>query len=158
MFSEIQKNMTWRAIPIAGVAAGSVFLLVSGLLSLLTPGINVGLLLRYFAALLLGSNVLTSNDATTLVVGIIIHYVLSLGFALMIAIVVHRWGLMVGIIGGALLGLAIYGINLYTMTLFFEWFFATNSIVLLVSHVLFGAVAGGVYELFDHYDLPLVEE
>jgi hypothetical protein len=44
------------------------------------------------------------------------------------------------------------------MTLFFEWFFAINSVVLLLSHVLFGAVAGGVYELFDHYDLPLVEE
>jgi hypothetical protein len=77
---------------------------------------------------------------------------------LVIAIVVHRWGLIVGIVGGAILGLAIYGINLYAMTTFFTWFFALNNRVLLLSHILFGAVAGGVYELFDHYDLPLVTE
>jgi hypothetical protein len=42
--------------------------------------------------------------------------------------------------------------------LFFEWFFAIHSSVMLLSHVLFGAVAGGTYELFDHYDLPLTTE
>ena len=78
--------------------------------------------------------------------------------ALVIAIVIHRWGLGVGIVGGAILGLAIYGINMYSLTYFFDWFFAIKSNVFLFSHVLFGATAGGVYELFDHYDLPLIEE
>ncbi|MFN8449032.1 MAG: hypothetical protein U0521_10670 [Anaerolineae bacterium] len=46
-----------------------------------------------------------------IVVGVIVHYVLSFVFTLIITIVIHRWGLVVGIVGGALLGLALYGIN-----------------------------------------------
>jgi hypothetical protein len=63
--------------------------------------------------------------------------------------------MVVGIVGGAILGVAIYGINLYTLTLLFPWFFAINSTVILLCHAIFGAVAGGVYEMFDHYDLPV---
>jgi uncharacterized membrane protein YagU involved in acid resistance len=95
------------------------------------------------------------GNSTTLIVGIIVHYVLSLLFALLIAIVIHRWGLWVGIIGGAIMGLAIYAIDFYTMTAFFPWFFAINNVILLVGHVVYGAVTGGIYETFDHYDLPL---
>jgi hypothetical protein len=70
----------------------------------------------------------------------------------LIAVVIHRWGLLVGIIGGGIMGIAIYLLNLYFFTVLFEWFFAINSSVLLLSHILFGATAGGVYELFDQYD------
>lgn len=155
MLEAIQRNVSWRAIPIAGVVAGTVFLLTNVLLTPLLLDVDSILVLRYFGSLVLGSDVLTGNEAIVPIVGVILHYVLSLVFALVIAIVVHRWGLIVGIVGGAILGAAIYGINLYTMTVFFEWFFAIHSGVLLLSHILFGAVAGGVYELFDHYDLPL---
>ena len=41
------------------------------------------------------------------------------------------------------------------MTRIFDWFFTLNNPVLVLSHVVFGAVAGGVYEAFDHYDEPL---
>jgi hypothetical protein len=95
---------------------------------------------------------------SVVVVGVIVHYALSILFALVIALVIHRGGLWFGIIGGAILGLAIYSINLYTMTVFFEWFFAIHNTALLISHIVFGAVAGGVYEMFDHFDLPISQE
>lgn len=160
MLQAIQKHMTWRAVLVAGLVAGTVFLLTNIFLMPVVVGVDPMLSLRYFASLPLGQGVLTQTDNTTMiaVTGVLIHYVFSLLFALVIAIVVHRWGLIVGIVGGAILGLAIYAINLYTMTVFFPWFFAFNNPVLLLSHVLFGAVAGGVYELFDHYDLPVVIE
>lgn len=160
MLHAIQKNLTWRAVLIAGLVAGTVFLLTNVFLMPLVVEVEPMLSLRYFASLLLGRGVLTQTVNTTMiaVIGVLILYVFSLFFALVIAIVVHRWGMIVGIVGGAILGLAIYGINLYTMTVFFTWFFALNNTVLLLSHVLFGAVAGGVYELFDHYDLPFVTE
>ena len=154
MWQSIKRNVTWRAIPIAGLVAGTVFLLVNVVLTPLVLEVDSTLILRYFASLVMGPSVLTDNSALVVGVGILVHYVLSLLFTLVIAIVVHRWGLIVGLIGGAILGLAIYGINLYTFTLFFEWFFAIHSNVLLLSHVLFGATAGAVYELFDHYDVP----
>ncbi|MCC6802384.1 MAG: hypothetical protein IT319_05840, partial [Anaerolineae bacterium] len=151
----IQIHVAWRALPVAALIAGSLFLLVNILLMPSALEIDPLLLLRYQASLVMGSGVLLSSDASVIVVGIIVHYVLALVFTLIITIVIHRWGLVVGIIGGAILGLAIYGINLYTMTLFFPWFFAINNNILLASHVVFGAAAGGIYELLDTYDLPI---
>ncbi|MDX2076182.1 MAG: hypothetical protein SFZ02_07110 [bacterium] len=154
MIASIQKNVTWRAVLLAGIVGGIVFLLVQ---MLIPPAISPSLLFRYIGSLAMGSDVLTNGNSSAVVVGIVIHFSLSLVFALIITIVVHRWGLLVGIIGGAILGLALYGINLYTLTRVFPWFFAINTTSLLLSHVLFGAVAGGIYELFDHFDLPLVK-
>jgi uncharacterized membrane protein YagU involved in acid resistance len=157
MLQSIQKNMTWSAVLIAGLAAGTVHLAVNFLLMPLLINVDPALILRYIASLVLGPAVLTQTDNGVMiaVVGVIVHYVLSIIFAFVVAVVVHRWGLFVGIVGGAILGLALYAINLYTMTVFFKWFFAIHSTVLLLSHVFFGAVAGGVYELFDHYDEPI---
>ena len=153
LWRSLRKNMTWRAIPIAGIAGGAAFLLINMVLTPLVLKINGVLFLRYAASLLLGNKAVMDNGVGVVVVGIIIHFVLSLVYALVIALIVHRWGLGVGLVGGAILGLALYGINLYTFTLLFPWFFAINGPILLLSHVLFGTVAGGTYELLDHYDV-----
>jgi len=153
--NSILRHVTWRAVLISGLVAGTLFLLADLVFAPIVTNVSAALTLRYFAALVLGSKVLTQTGTSVLITGIIVHYVLSLVFALVIALVVHRWGLLVGIVGGAILGVAFYGINLYTLTLLFPWFFAINSTVILLCHAVFGAVAGGVYEMFDHYDMPI---
>lgn len=158
MLDALLKHMTWRAVLIAGVVAGTAFLVSNLILMPIVLDVKPGLILRYFAGLVMGSDVLTDDSMGVLLVGLIVHYVLAIMYALPITIVVHRWGFGVGILGGAVLGLAFYAINLYTLTHWVEWFFALKSSVLLFSHVLFGAVAGGVYEMFDHYDQPLLKE
>lgn len=155
MWQSIQNNMSWRAVPIAGLIAGTVFLLVNVILTPVVLEVDSTLVLRYFGSLMLGENVILEDGADAIIVGVVLHYLLSILFTLVIAIVIHRWGLTIGIVGGSILSLSIYAINFYTLTIWFEWFFAINSDVLLLSHVLFGAVAGGVYELFDHYDESL---
>jgi hypothetical protein len=149
------RHVTWRAVLVSGLVAGTLFLLTDLVFAPLVTQTSATVTLRYFAALVLGSKVLTQSGTDILIIGVIVHYVLSLVFALVIALVVHRWGMVVGIVGGAIMGVAIYGINLYTLTVLFPWFFAINSTVILLCHAIFGAVAGGVYEMFDHYDVPL---
>jgi hypothetical protein len=156
MINAIQKNVTWRAIPIAGLAGGTVFLLTNLILAPIVLDIGPALLLRYIAALLLGSDALTDSSTSVIIVGMGVHFVFSMFFALVIAIVIHRWGLSVGIIGGAILGLCFYSFNIYTLTKYAEWFFAIDSNVLLLCHILYGAVVGGVYESLDRFDLPLM--
>lgn len=156
MLDAIQRNVMWRAIPFAGLIAGTVFLLMNMVLSPILFQLDPTIILRYFASLTMGTSALVADNSSFLIVGLLTHYVLSILFTLVIAIVVHRWGLGVGIVGGAILGLSIYGINLYAGTLIFEWFFAINNPLLAVSHILFGAVAGGVYEMLDTYDEPLM--
>lgn len=158
MLEALRRNITWRAIPFAGIAAGTVYLIVSALALPLFYGVDGSLIFRYSASLVMGSRILTDHSFVYVLVGLVVHYALSIFFALVIAIVIHRWGLAVGIIGGAILGLAIYSIDLYFMTRVFDWFFAINNPALVIAHILFGAIAGGVYESFDHYDMPLVGE
>lgn len=154
----IVKTIEWRAVLLAALAAGTVFLIVNLAMTYVLYDMNPALSIRYIASLVMGDTVLTSADTTSLIVGVLVHFGLSLLFTLIITIVVHRWGLLVGIVGGGLLGVAIYAINLYTLTLAFPWFFAMNGTAWLLSHLFFGMVAGGVYEMFDHYDLPLIAE
>jgi hypothetical protein len=158
MFESIQKNVTWRAIPIAAVIAGTVFLLVNVIFTPIVLEADADLILRYFASIALGDDVLLEGDTTTIIVGVVVHYILSFIFAFITSVVVHRWGLAVGIIGGAILGLCFYVINLYLVVELFEWMFAIRSDVFLAAHILFGALAGGVYEMFDHFDVALEED
>jgi hypothetical protein len=91
------------------------------------------------------------------IVAIIVHFALSIIYALVLAFIVHRWGLLVGIVGGALFGLALYLINFFTFTYFFEWFYPARAWPFSVVHILFGAVAGGIYELLEK-EVYVVEE
>ena len=156
MLEAIQRNVMWRAIPFAGLIAGTVFLLLNMLLSPMLFQLDSTIIIRYLASISMGESALLTDNSNVLIIGILTHYVLSIIFTLVIAVVVHRWGLGVGIVGGAILGLSIYGINFYSGTLIFDWFFAINNPLMVVSHIVFGAVAGGVYEMLDTYDEPLM--
>lgn len=86
----------------------------------------------------------------TLIIGILLHLLLSILFAFIITFSLHRWGFLVGLLGGALFGLALYVINYYTFSLLFPWFFVEDSgWVSAVSHIIFGAFVGGTYELLE---------
>lgn len=152
MLESIQKNMTWRVIPLAALVAGTGFLLVQLSLMERLMGVGAGLSLRYTASLVMGQTAVVEGGSGAVITGLILHYGLSLLFTTLIAVVIHRWGFAVGVIGGAVLGVSLYGINFYFMMRFFPWFIAMNTSFTLLAHLVFGAMAGGVYELFDHYD------
>ncbi len=111
-FLNLRKNLLWRAIPVAGLAGGAAFLAVGAVLTPLLLQVNGFIVLRYSAALVMGDKALMNPNAVVVLVGLLVHAALSILFALLIAIIIHRWGLRVGVIGGALLGAALYGINL----------------------------------------------
>jgi hypothetical protein len=84
--------------------------------------------------------------------------VLSIAFTLLIAYIIHRGGLITGILGGALIGLGLYTINFRTLTYVFPWFFAMESTSVLVNHLIFGALAGGIYEALEVEEFEPVYE
>lgn len=158
MQNTILRNISLKAVVLAWLAGATVFLAANLILMPLALDINAGVILRYTASLVMGRDVLVEDSSAPLIIGALVHYALSLAFTLIIVVVIFRWGLLIGIVAGAILGLAIYGINLYFMTLIFDWFFAANNSVLLLSHILFGATVGGVYEMFDAYDTDFIKE
>jgi hypothetical protein len=156
-----EQIVDWRAAVLAGVIAGAIFLVLEMVLPTLLIGSSPWVALRYTASMMLGDGVLpppAGFDATVVLVGLLIHFVLSILYACVLAFIIHRGGLLTGIIGGALFGLAIFAINYYTFTLFFPWFFSLRSWIAVLAHVLFGAVAGGLYESLEREQYVVVEE
>ncbi|MCG6924908.1 MAG: hypothetical protein LJF30_06315 [Acidobacteria bacterium] len=142
----------WSAAFQAGLIAGTVFLFVNLILGPMAYGGNVWVWIRLLASPILGSDILAppaTFNAGALAAAAVVQYGVSMILTLTIAFVLHRWGLWVGILGGAVLGLAFYAINIYTFTYFFPWFYALGGWVMALSHVLFGAFAGGVYEVLE---------
>lgn len=158
--SRMRQILDWRAATIAGLVAGTLFLLLMVIITAV-QGDSVWLIFRFFSAIVLGQTVLldpTTFSLSTFVVGLLLHYLLAMGFTYLLTFVLHKWGLWVGILGGALFGLGLYVINFYLLTTIFEWFFALRSITFLVIHILFGAIAGGVYESLEVEIFVPVEE
>lgn len=142
----------WSAAVWAGIIGGTLFAMLNWFVTPYFLGGSVWVYVRLFASILLGEGVLAppaTFSITAVFAALVTHYALSILFALLIAYIIHRGGLIGGIIGGGLLGLALYAVNLYTLTYFFPAFFVMNSWVMVISHIIYGAVAGGVYEALE---------
>jgi hypothetical protein len=145
---KMRQVVDWRAAIWAGIISGLVFLVFNMLLTKVyvgSPWVSV----RLVASIVMGTRALpppAGFDAGIFVVALLVHFPLSIAFASLIAAILHRWGLLVGILGGALFGLALYAINFYTLTFLFPWFFPMRSWIMALSHIVFGACAGGIYE------------
>ena len=148
----VRQLVDWRATVIAGLSGAIVFVLTIVTVLPATTGGSLAAFFRYVASIIFGKDVLppsTGSDPGVILVGVLLHLILSLIFAAILTTIIHRWGLLVGLFGGALFGLAIYAINFFTFTLFFDWFYLLRSWPILLAHVLFGAVTGFVYELLE---------
>jgi hypothetical protein len=146
-----RKIADFRAVIWAGLIAGLAFLLVNMALSLLvldTPWVFI----RMVGAIVLGTEVLpppADFDLAVFTAAFALHMIFSLIFTAILALIVHRWGVVEAIVIGALFGLAIYAINFYTFSYFFPWFYPLRNWMIVASHIVFGATAGGIYEALE---------
>ena len=150
--THIRHVVDWKAAVYAGLIAGAVFLLVLLAAYPLATGGSVWTVFRFIAAIVLGEAVLpppTTFDASVVLTAVVLHFALSVIYTLILAFIVHRWQLLISIFGGALFGLALYLINFFTFTTLFAWFYPARAWPFALIHILFGAVAGGIYELLE---------
>ncbi len=160
MNKKMKQIMDWKAALWAGLIASFIFLLLNIFLVPFLLGGNMWVIIRFFASIFLGESILAppaTYDFIALIVSVITNLILSELFTFLIAFVLHKYGLATGIIGGAVFGLAIYLVNFYSLSYFFPWFFILGSWPFVLSHILFGAVAGGVYELLEVEEFEPVE-
>lgn len=157
----LRQIVDWSAAVWAGLIAGSVLLIL--MILLIPPDYdgNGWMMIRYIASLVMGKGVLPPPmdfDPLTTIVALLVHFAVSLAAALVLAFITHRWGLITGILVGAAFGLGLYAINVYTLTYIFPWFFALNSLKFAILHVVFGALAGGIYEGIEVEMFEVIEE
>ena len=149
--AKFRQLMDWSAALWGGLISGSIFFLINILLSQIVLG-SPWVYIRIIASIILGTDVLpppATFDLQIFLAALFIHLVISMFGAIVISFSVYRWGLIVGFLGGGGLGLALYVINFYTISYFFPWVFPYKSWIMVVSHIIFGALAGGIYELLE---------
>lgn len=158
--ARLRQVVDWSSAVWAGMAGGLIFFLLCFFLVPAISGGNGWVMVRLIASIPMGANVLAppaSFNGTILAVAFITNMALSIGFSLLVAYILHRGGLLTGIVGGALLGAGLYAINFYTLTLVFPWFFGYRSASLFVCHLIFGAICGGVYEALEVEEFETME-
>jgi len=149
----LTSTLDWSAAIWASLLAGAVsYLLYLFFVPISVDAGNAGAMVRYIASIAMGPEVLAPPATITmglLIISLIVHFAVAIVEGLIIAFVLHRWGLVVGLLGGGLFGLFFFLINFYTLTLVWPHMFAMSHWSVLAIHVIFGALAGGIYELLE---------
>ena len=156
--SQMRAVVDWSAALWSGIFSGIVFYFLNILLIPFVYGVSAWTIVRYLASPLLGESILpppSTFNISALIISFVCTVVLSIAFTVVVSYVLHRGGLIVGICGGALFGLALYFINFNTLTLIIPWLYVLKSPMMLINHIIFGILAGGLYETFEveEYDI-----
>ncbi|MEN8241623.1 MAG: hypothetical protein ABFS17_06860 [Chloroflexota bacterium] len=157
---KLKQLMDWSAALWGGFISGIVFFVVNILLSQIVLG-SPWVYLRIIASIIMGPRILpppATFDIQVFFAALIVHFAISIIGAIIISFAVYRWGLIVGFIGGGVLGLAFYVINFYALSFFFPWVFPYRSWIMMASHIVYGALAGGIYELLEIEEFVIDED
>jgi len=147
----MRQLVDWGAAFWAGLISGGF----TFILCLLFSGILVKspwFYIRLVSSLIYGSRVLLTPavfDLGYLLLGLVLHLILALLIAMLIAIIVHKYGILISVVGGAIIGLAVYSIGFYSFSHFFPWLIPFRSSVFMLEFIFYGALAGGLYELME---------
>ncbi|TCG04705.1 hypothetical protein BZM27_38915 [Paraburkholderia steynii] len=141
----------WRAAAISGCIAGVVFLLLELFAMSILRQSPWGAP-RMIVAIALSRDVL-SLSATfgfgIILAGLIVHFVLSVIFVLVLAVIAALFSLDsstgTASLAGAAFGVALYLVNFYGMSHLFPWLADARSWASFVSHIVFGLVAADTY-------------
>ncbi len=144
-------SIDWSAAIWAGVIAGIVFMMMEMLLmpmfgfapSMWAPP-------RMIAAIGLGKDVLpppASFDLMVVMVAMVIHFMTSMLFAIVVAFVIRNLGMGAAIAVGVVAALLLYGFVFYIMTAGpWPWFAMARNWVNILTHIVFGAIVAWWYK------------
>lgn len=146
--NSLTSRIDWVAAVWAGVIAGAVFLVLEMLMVEMFLGMSMWGPPRMIAAIAMGEGVLPppeTFDAGIVIMAMVVHFALSILFAIVLALIVQRMGFGAALAIGALYGLALYLVNFYGFTAIFPWFAMARNWVSITAHIIFGAVAAWAY-------------
>lgn len=144
------SRMRWGAAAWAGVIGGAVFMMAEMLMVWMFLGESPWAPPRMIAAMVMGREVLpppADFAMAPVMVAMVIHFMLSIAYGLVIGLIVLKLGMGKALLAGAAFGLlAIYLLNFHLVApLLFPWFTQAQNWVSVVAHVLFGMVVAGSY-------------
>jgi len=138
-----------KAGALAGLIAGAVFMMMEmGLVAM--AGDSPWGPPRMIAAIVMGDGVLpppATFDLMILMAAMAVHFMLSIVIGVVFALVARRFGLVMAVVAGAVVGLGLYVVNFYGFTAIFPWFAMARNTISIVSHIAFGVILGLSYRM-----------
>lgn len=138
------RGLNLKAGVLAGLIAGAVFMMMEmGLVAM--AGNSPWGPPRMIAAIVMGEGVLpppATFDLTILMAAMAVHFMLSIAIGVAFAFLARRFGLVMAVGVGAVLGLGLYVVNFYGFTAIFPWFAMARNTISIISHIAFGMVLG----------------
>lgn len=138
-----------KAGALAGLIAGAVFMMMEmGLVAM--AGDSPWGPPRMIAAIVMGEGVLpppATFDLMILMAAMAVHFMLSIVIGVVFALVARRFGLVMAVVAGAVVGLGLYVVNFYGFTAIFPWFAMARNTISIVSHIAFGVILGLSYRM-----------
>jgi uncharacterized membrane protein YagU involved in acid resistance len=149
------ETLNWKAAIWAGIIAALIFLMLEMLMVPLFLNGSPWAPPRMIGAIVLGKEVLpppATFDLGIVMAAIVLHLVLSILYAVVIAFIIKKMSFIQALAVGAVIGLLIYFVNFYIMTGMFPWFAMARNWVSAFAHVAFGiGVAWAYMKLQSHY-------
>ncbi len=145
----VEGGMDWGAAGWAGLAAGAAFVLLQTFSGLVFGGGGSSEAVRRLASVALGESVMTGETPFTGLVffaAAIVHIPLSLIYARVLAAIIHKLDMARALGVGAVFGASLYFVNYYAVSDFFPWFVSARGPEALISHLVFGLLAAGIYK------------
>lgn len=143
------QGLNLKAGALGGLVAGAAFMMMEmGLVAL--AGDSPWGPPRMIAAIVMGEGVLpppATFDLMILMAAMAVHFMLSIVIGVGFAFVARRFGLVMAVVAGAVLGLGLYVVNFYGFTAIFPWFAMARNTISIVSHIAFGVVLGLSYRM-----------
>jgi hypothetical protein len=103
---------------------------------------------RMAAAMVLGPTVLLPSafDIGVVLLAFIVHFALSIFYALILAYIIHGETAFAAALTGAAFGAVVFVVDLFVLTdIFFPWFVTMRDTITLMSHLILGGVSGWTY-------------
>jgi hypothetical protein len=103
---------------------------------------------RFAAAIVLGRDALpppASFDASIMAIATVVHFALSIAYALLLAWLIADLRMRASLLAGAIFGLSMYALNMYGFTVVFPWFASSRDWITVATHLVFGTVLAGAY-------------
>lgn len=144
----------WKAAILAGLAGGLAMLMLEMFLVPLVLNGSPWGPPRMMAAIVMGKDVLpppASFSPGVLAVAMLVHFALSVIYALVLMFLIDRVGTGLAVLIGAAFGFILYIINFYGFTAAFPWFENARNWVTIVAHLAYGATAAAAYKMLRSY-------
>ena len=135
------KGNFWKAVIWSGIIGGVVMLMLELIMNPLFLDNSMWGPTRMIGAILLGSGALpppATFDFGVLMAAMVVHFPLSIIYALLIGYLIRKVSLGMALLIGAGIGLGIYFINFYGFTALFPWFSNARNWVQVFIHIMFG--------------------